>query len=1052
MRSYAERRRETTEQARAMTDPDRALTALWATDPEAAIDMAEVVNHLPTMERALTSGVVGLQLRVATSSTLRRLDPNVLLNALPELPLAVRRVLLRRIRQRRLAALANALVEAVQDADAARLLPLCDAETVERLLPKLEHLVSHIAIARYHPELTLARAVDELAQLEITEPWWRSRGHALDEIVAYAPERLLDLAERYAPATWLPFSGRSLALMAEVDAGRLLRLVVDRTHQLTLRGYRTLATANPPELVHLGRQNLVTVLRAMPPARRAEFFDQVYADRDSTRLAVSDLELRLLPRARRAAEARRLRDIAAETGDVDQVRRMTAHLPYDEAHADLTTITTSGDADERAVGYRLLIDCAANSRRLAELLPWLADRLKREQDPVRMAAFQALAAVHPQALGDAHELRQLATDAFDARDFSHHTGSALADTCVELLVYNSSTVALEVLTDWWKRIRWSYLGDLGRKLRHGQEHEVFDALWGTVEAATDRVDFQPAFALASAFGKRTNNMPALLDLMWDAIPFGTEHASRQAIRHLLADPRHRATRVRRILDLDPTAVFVSEVMAVIQDNRTDLLEVVLGSTVPQGTFAPKTVRLIPLYLRHTERWEPAQRARYAELLMSLADSAEQSRETCADAVAAIGRIHGPASRNILRYLDSADELVVQAAVGRLPDLDDPAESLDLLLAMALGDNRGHVELTAMYTVRRCASRVVPSRVSVALRDALARGGRVTVRKELVRLVSDFRLPDAVGILRQTWDTPGQHRDVRAAVAFAVLSWLDDPEAWNLLREAVNGAREINKQVLRTHPYNVPAGHRARMSASIRQVATGPDDQLRLEALDTLDSWAQWDPAVLKVLTDAFTNLDDRVSWRTAVRPLRRLIMTPAGEVAVVKALHTLLSAPEAPDAELDRDRPAFNRARTFVGGLANFANAQPVSRERLRRVSDELLRHDDIRVENIDLRVSTIDVNVLQVRFDLRDIENVVGDHPFLAARAGHALARPRDATHLVQAVTELTNGHLQVAVLQNHSQRLGHPEPWRVLLRELRRHPDPGVRDAALRLVTANE
>src|SRR5690349_2540869 len=105
MRSYAERRRETTARARAMTDPDTTLARLWTEDPERAVDMAEVVNHMPTIERALTSGVVGLQLRVATSSALRHLAADVLVEALPELPVAVRRVLFRRIRQRRLTTL-----------------------------------------------------------------------------------------------------------------------------------------------------------------------------------------------------------------------------------------------------------------------------------------------------------------------------------------------------------------------------------------------------------------------------------------------------------------------------------------------------------------------------------------------------------------------------------------------------------------------------------------------------------------------------------------------------------------------------------------------------------------------------------------------------------------------------------------------------------------------------------------------------------------------------------------------------------------------------------
>jgi hypothetical protein len=1053
MSSYVERRREIT--ARALATSESKLTALWREDPELALDMAEVVNHLPTLERALRSGIIALQFRAVASASLPRLDPAVLVDVLPDLPMDVRRVLFRRIRSKQMTTVAELLIETVQDTDeAARLLPLCGRATVERLLPTLEHAVNQAALAKRHPDLTLDRAFAELAQLESRDDWWQRHGYAIDQVVGHDPARVLDLVDEFGPTNWLPFSARSAAVLARTDAGRFLRQLTDRTYNLSSSAYLAFTRANPPELVWLGRRELVHVLRVLPPSRRSDFFDQINADKDMTRVEIPEAVLRLLPRARRAQEARRLRAIAQETGDESKIRRLTAFLPFDEARAELVKVTHSGEATERAEGYPLLIDCAAKDLRLAELLPWLADRLKREQDPVRTAAIQALTAAHPRAFDESTELTQIAADAFDARDYSAGTGYALGVLCVKLLVHNGSPVALGILADLWTRTGWSSLSGLGRQLRHGQEHEVFRVLEPMVSAAADRAEFGPVLTLVRAFDRRAWEMPRLLELLWSVVSFGLAWQSRDAINLLLEDPHTRNERVQRIVDLEPSAVFVPSVLAVIDSARTDLLELVLGHQVPAGRFAPSGVRQVPLYLRGSRRWLPEQRTRYAKLVMRLADSGQQSRDTQASAVRTLGLIHGSAKRNVLRYLDSQDELIAQAATAALPAIDDPDEGLDLLLARASSDNRGQTELVSMYTVRQCARRVAPSHLAPKLRDAVARGGRVTVRKELVRLVSDFRLPGAVDVLRQTWNVENQHRDVRAACAFAALSWLDDQAAWDLLREAVNGPREVSMQVLRAAPWQVPAQHRAGVAGLIRGVATGPDDRLRTEALSALGNWAQWYPEALTVLSAAVVNLDERAAWLVAAHGLARLAITPAGEAAIIETLHTLLRA-TGPDAEADRDRPAPQRARAVLGQLQMRNNREGRFRDVAVHVAHHLLGYDEFRPEAVRLRLSTVRVKSAEAVEDLREIEPLVAGRPFLAAETGQHLGVPGwlwDGQAMLDAVLGLGNGHMVLSILATGGPVFGWPEPWRELLRGLRRHADPGVRDAALAIRTASE
>jgi hypothetical protein len=670
-----------------------------------------------------------------------------------------------------------------------------------------------------------------------------------------------------------------------------------------------------------------------------------------------------------------------------------------------------------------------------------------------MAAFHALAAASPHAFGEAPELAQMATDAFDARDLSSTSTDALAALCLKLLVNTGSELALSILGDMWHRDSFMSLARLDLTLRRGQEHDIYRVFAETINENAGRTIYHPALTLVGALGKRAWLMPELMETLWGAIQNSHEGEARHAIRLLLADPRTRNERVQRIVELDPSTVFVPEVLKVLQFRRTDLLDVLFGEELPQGRFAPSDVRRVPLGLRGTERWQPAQRARYALLLKALADNSAQDREVQAAAVRTLGTVHG---HDALAYLDSEDELVAQAAVAVLPDLADSVAAMRLLLDRALSDNRGHAELASMYTVRRCARRVVPSVLAGILLNA--QGGRVTVRKELVRLISDFRLPDAVGLLNRAWHQENQHRDVRAAIAFAALSWLDDPAAWDLLRAAVSGPREVAMQVLRVSAYSVPEQHRAAMARLITDVAAGSDTRLKAQALQQLGDWLTWFPAAVPVLEAAITDLDDRTGWTGAVRGLVTAISTPAAEAAVLACVRTLAATP-GPDAEADRDRPALQRVRTILTGMHWQINRIQPRREIIVRLTEAMAVYPEILRQVVELRFTTVRVSSAAATEDILAIARLVADRPVLAATLSLSSWGSRDwlltrwnRHAMLAAAKNVGNGYLALGILATGGRHFGWPEDWRALLRELRRHTDPDVREAALQVMTAAE
>ncbi|SMC95903.1 hypothetical protein SAMN05661093_03228 [Kibdelosporangium aridum] len=1040
--SYAERRKEITERA-----PHADLAAVWDEDPDLALDMAEVVNHLPTLHRGLTSGVVQEQRRVAASSSLPRLDPQVVAEALPDLPMDVRRVLFRRTRTKRMTTLADAVLPSVHEvwgaAEAARLLPVCSRPVVAEWLPKLEHAVSMSAIAKRYPDLMLDKARAELPKAD-RDAWWARHLYAIDELIPHDPAAVLDLIERYGPSVHMPFSQARSGYLAQVDAGRFINQLRDRTYRLSRTAYRALVEANPPELVWLGRQDVLPVLRAMPPSRREAFWDAVNADKDMSHADIGLQTMRALPRRRRADEARRMRAIALAKGEETKAILLAQFLPYDEARETLTKLTYAGEATDRQLGYKLLIACAAKDFRLAELLPWLADRLKRDQDPVRLGAFRALAAASPRAFGEARELSQIATDAFNARDLSTGSTDALLRLCFRLVAHNDSQVALGIVEALWKRDGWTALPRLDLTLRRGQEHEIYRALAPVINEHAGWTIYYPALILIASLGRRAWHMPDLLEPLWAAITEGDDDDARSAIRYLLADPRTRSERTARILQIEPSAVFLPQVMAVVQSTRIDLLDVVFGEP-PQGRFAPGDVQRVPLGMRQTHRWLPRQRDRYAQLLEAVADS-DHAREVRASAIRTLGTVRG---HNAVRYLSAEDELIAQAALAVLPFHEDPVEALRLLKERAFSGARGQAELTAMYTIRGCARRIAPSKLA----DSLAvQSGPVTVRKELVRLISDFRLPNAIGLLHQAWHVDNQHRDVRAAIAFQALSWLDDPRAWELLRAAITGPREVAMQTLRVQPYVVASRHQAGIAALIHEVALGTDDRLRGDALSSLGNWLTVYPEALAVLSNAITDLNERASWRNAVNSLVYKMNLPEVGGAVLAVLRTL-AQDTTHDAEAGRDRPALQRIRAIFDGLVQMSTWRQVMHTYAGTLIEEFGDLEEIRRDLVRLRLATIQSDSAAVTVDLRAVDNLVAGRPLLASTvAWRPWPHHWHADSMLAAARAVQSGHLALRVLAVGGPHFGWPEGWRALLRELRQHSDADVRDAAMQIMTASE
>ncbi|QFG20607.1 hypothetical protein [Actinomadura sp. WMMB 499] len=1020
--------------------------------------------------------------------------PEALLESLLDAPAAIRAATYRAVRKHRRGDLADALVGPVAERwgehEAAALLPVCTPEVAAGRLGALSHAVpNRHSLGRSHPAAVLEHAERELGGLAegARAAWWQWHGTGVAAAMPHDPARVVRLLEAYAHTEELPW-----ALHHRV--GRLLDAEPERMLELLLANRRWLRSAvrrrsvrdriariggdAPARVARAVRDDgsaLRGLLKAVPPSERGALFDAAMRGVDLTAAVHDDALLDVLPRDVRVREARRMLGLRAVADHPLQVRQVTAFLPFEEARPVLIELTRRPDAEERGAGYALLVRCAGRERDpavLAGLLESL-DRLRNEQDPVRLSALNALASVPEGLLGGAHTaaVERFARDALDARDCSWATRRELARLAVAFARQGAArddgdltVFGLELLQRVVGHGGGPHLARLDRVLRRGQEHRLVEHLAPLLDRGARRDDHALALTLVRALGRRAHGVPVLQDALERALDATDDRTITGAIALWLEPPATRGARVERVVGKDPSAVRLPAVLAAIAAERTDLLHLVL-SPASGGRFQRDDVAYVPrAEPTWTRRWTARQQAAYLRLLERAANDEGAAGSDRGRAVMALAAVPGAGAGRLLPYLESDDAHVRRAALTAAPWTSSPQDVLPGLLARASSDD-AHV---AVYAAGRAARFVRPSALGPLLRPVLA-DGKVTARKEALRILLRTRVPDAPAIVAEAWDDPEQHRDVRAAIASALRPYIADPVARRVLAEAARGPRDLARQVLGGWPHEIEERFRAEYADLVVRVAGSPDPEAADAALEVLGRWAPWAPGIPALLADVLTDLDGTRRWRTAMSALLSCVRDGLGAGELSAAAGRLAGATGGADAEAERDLPAAQRLAALASAIRGVAvrhrtAAGPAMEAVAGRLPEPL---------GLELSAATLDWDSPDAGGALDALADGCAPHGVLAvagiaeALAGggeddlyYDLVPPGvpDAEdvhpHAVRLAErgDLAGGLFACELAGLHGPRAGWPAEWRTLLRGLRAHPDAEVAFAARRIYTADE
>ncbi len=760
-------------------------------------------------------------------------------------------------------------------------LPACSEATVRAALPELEARgrgVAWRAVARFHPRLLRDQLVAALKGVKTPDSRLTWRIHdVMSDLLAADPDAALDVVEALfdlsvAPqplGKWIArlarlrpertfdrLKARQLSGLPAPRPGLFSSVRFVRPDRLGLERLKWLVSNAPsalPEgsagrawmarLAEADRSALVThwlghrvgswgaflfAFAAPSPEREASFDGWQRAACNAEGL-IAVARLHALPLDLRLREARRhLHELPWLQSRPVERRVYAELLGFDEAESELQPWLAHPEGTERGVALGLWLGTVRHDAARTPLAIAAVRRRKNEQDPVRQAMLAALARLPTGRLRatPVEELVGIVGEALDAADLSPHTAKE-AQRLAAVVLSVEPVAGAELLTR-VLRVRGSVDGHaIGARLTPVDAGRLDPVLAPLLDDWVRHERAAAALGLLSGLHHRLRHMPRTLDAV-DALCGLPNLLALGALLDVLARhaPDRFAARALRIVEADDSAICLPRVARFVATVRTDLLGRFLGKAPMVGRWATGRTHWVLDFGLRFHGWTSAQQARYAALLVALVDTPDRDVPTCRWAMERLTRLTWTPSEPLRRLSSDPRPPIRDLAIRALPNLDDGSGLQALLDCM--GGDRARI---ATYALRRELSELTPAAVIAQLRAVPM--GRVTVAKEVVRLMGELGGPEARGAL-VAMGAGALHRDVRIALLRALWDHIESPEAWALLDAAARDPDPVLASRLLSIPLDrlSPAAD-ARLAELFAHVLSRPEPQARLDFLDSV---------------------------------------------------------------------------------------------------------------------------------------------------------------------------------------------------------------------------
>ncbi len=540
-------------------------------------------------------------------------------------------------------------------------------------------------------------------------------------------------------------------------------------------------------------------------------------------------KLQWLPADLRRRQAERHLALPVLSTRADVRNAYASLLPFDAAKTALAPFLGHPEGEELAKAIGWLLGSVQHDEAAAPSALGAVRARKFEQDPVRLAMISALAALPVRCFTAAllDDVGAIVSDALDAADLSPATAAAVERLVVRLFRVDASWGARWLTLLLQKRGSLGVGGyGLGTALLPSDMQRLAPAL---AELATSWATQERSGALlwlSQSLGLRLGAVPALLDALTRLSreqPFVSVTARALGLLRGHA-PARFAELVPELLAADRSYVVVPEVATFLAQFRQDLLVPFLSHAPMTGRFATGRSNWVIRFQRGFGGWTSRLQTLHAQSWVVLLSDQKRDVPTLLSAIHALGALAFAPAELLLPFARDPRQPVRETAVRMLPWLDE-GQGVPTLLE-CLGDDRAR---WAIYALRQAFAEMSRELVLGHLRAAPTT--KVTVAKEVMRLLGELGGQAAFDALLAVETRPDLHRDVRIALLRALWDHLERDQTWPVFERAVTDKDWVVASRLADIPLGrLSAKSQERVIGLLVRVLGRPEPEARLDLL------------------------------------------------------------------------------------------------------------------------------------------------------------------------------------------------------------------------------
>lgn len=818
---------------------------------------------------------------------------DVLVNA----PIQVRRRLLWKLskgHQASIDAFLEQLAQRSEEQQFCAYLPLGSPELVQRYIGCFRQRASPAdwqTLARFHPAETVALLQQWASEAGPDDLSLSQQVHRLVPLLAPAqPDALLALVKTLLERKLL--TNVNLTALAEQHPGELAALALQADANLTVNFNALVDRLTSEQIIALyerGKLNRYPSWFAqIAPDQRLAVFRAL--ERRFRTLGVLPFHLiAALPLEPRHEEARK----AFAKTDQGLAYRLgcAALLPWEEFLPLLQPYLHASDTGSRQHALGALIEALPRQReRLPEVLDILLTR-RSEHDSVRFSMLEALGKLPSTIWREEHlpALEQIARHALNDVGLSGRTQQALMTVLLKVLLLFPNWAIAQLLTV----LRERGVGDVKLSLdwiSPEAAERLALALQPLLQTWLTQEKESQVLSAAGWFSGQRQAMRALLPIL-EALVQQTR-AEQEAGRALELVSRYihgrMYTLVPALLQEDPSWITFPVISGYLLRRRHELLNPFLPLQPVAGRWGSGKKRVV-LPITRPLAWATArQQETLADALSAIILDETQESRTATQAVKMLAALPAIGAGRLEYFAEHPQSVIRTTALFTLGHLDTD-ESFPILIE-ALQDARARI---AIHVVRGKLLAMPPEEALKILRGIPL--DRVTVAKEVMRLIGDLPGEAAYQELLALEKRDDLHRDVRAALVRALSKYLERAETWEALERA---ARSPDREVaLAALPPRYLQGNQL---STMRELTNRPGETVGAHLLRWLAVLLEHPKQVVWHRAVDFCSSQRLVDTEQVILPRLLERFKTSGAVGKQEAAQALLMLSGASDAPLIR--------------------------------------------------------------------------------------------------------------------------------------------------------